>query len=159
MQNTGEILSMDIHPVKLKALKTRLKRNHINICHTNIVSDDLVKKNFEKGDAVLIDAPCSGTGVMQRNVETKYTLDWQKFEEILEIQESILSKYSSMVKKGGHLLYATCSVFPSENEKQVEKFLNSQAGEDFELISSETLWPKIGENDGFYMALCRKKTS
>ena len=108
-------------------------------------------------DALLIDAPCSGLGVLRRNPDAKWKLTPEFIEEIKTTQQEILQSYSRVVKKGGALVYATCSILPSENEKQVEQFLSSEAGAGFELQESQNMYAHREGFDGFYMARLIKK--
>jgi 16S rRNA (cytosine967-C5)-methyltransferase len=98
--------------------------------------------------------PCSGTGVIKRNPDAKWKLNVDFIERTKDIQKKILNEYSSMTKKGGQLVYSTCSVLPSENRKQVDDFLANN--KDFELIKDKTILPSEGF-DGFYMALIKRK--
>jgi 16S rRNA (cytosine967-C5)-methyltransferase len=92
--------------------------------------------------------------VLKRNPDAKWKLQPEFIEEIKKIQAEILSKYSQMLKIGGKLVYATCSILPSENEKQVENFLKSNEG--FKLISENKVLPSVSGYDGFYMALLER---
>jgi len=155
MENKGQIIALDIYANKLKELKRRAKRAGAhNIEPRHIDSTKVIKKLYNKADRVLIDAPCSGIGVLKRNPDAKWKLQPEFIEEIKKTQAEILSKYSQMVKIGGKLVYATCSILPSENEKQVESFLKSN--EDFKFISENKVLPSVSGYDGFYMALLER---
>jgi 16S rRNA (cytosine967-C5)-methyltransferase len=155
MENKGQIIALDIYANKLKELKRRAKRAGAhNIEPRHIDSTKVIKKLYNKADRVLIDAPCSGLGVLKRNPDAKWKLQPEFIEEIKKTQAEILSKYSQMVKIGGKLVYATCSVLPSENEKQVENFLKSNEG--FKFISENKVLPSVSGYDGFYMALLER---
>ncbi len=91
-------------------------------------------------DRVLVDAPCTGTGTWRRNPDGRWTLRPQDLEELVPKQAAILDAASKLVKPGGGLVYATCSVLPAENERQIEAFL--AAHPDFELVPVATLWPE-----------------
>lgn len=158
MQNKGQIIAMDIFDYKLEELKRRARRNGAFNIETKIIDNKQVKKYFESFDRILIDAPCSGLGVLKRNPDTKWKLRPEFISEITKTQQEILQNYSKMLKKGGKLLYATCSILPSENQKQVEIFLNSQVGKDFSLVKQEQIFPSKGF-DGFFYALFDKKGS
>ncbi len=101
----------------------------------------------------MLDVPCSGLGVIKRNPDAKWKLDIGFIERTKELQQKILSEYSSMTKKGGQLVYSTCSILPSENRKQVDKFLADN--KNFELIKDKSILPSQGF-DGFYMALIKR---
>src|SRR5690606_15110676 len=127
MENKGQIIAMDIYDNKLKELKRRAKRNGAhNIEPRHIDSTKVIKKLYDKADRVLIDAPCSGLGILRRNPDAKWKLQPEFLENIKKTQQEILQQYSRMVKPGGQMVYATCSILPSENKKQVETFLTSE---------------------------------
>ncbi len=157
MQNKGQIIALDIYAHKLKELKKRAKRDGAhNIEIRPIESSKTLKKLKDTADRVLIDAPCSGLGVLKRNPDSKWKLQPEFIEKIKETQAEILDNYSKMVKKGGKLVYATCSILPSENELQVEKFLKNHS--EFQLIEDKKVSPLQSGFDGFYMALIERKT-
>ncbi|WGD34978.1 RsmB/NOP family class I SAM-dependent RNA methyltransferase [Olleya sp. YS] len=158
MQNKGQIIALDIYDNKLKELKRRAKRNGAhNIEPRHIESTKVIKKLYDKADRVLIDAPCSGLGVLRRNPDAKWKMQPEFIERIKNTQAEILSTYSRMVKSGGKLVYATCSILPSENQEQVEKFLASEFGKDFSLVKDNKILSHETGYDGFYMALLEKK--
>lgn len=157
-ENKGQIIAMDIYESKLKKLKTRAKRNGAhNITLKSLETTKPVKKLYGKADRVLIDAPCSGIGVLRRNPDSKWKLQPGFLDNIKKTQQEILVQYSKMVKIGGKLVYATCSILPSENELQIKTFLNSEEGKDFEFIKDKKVLAHISGYDGFYMALLEKK--
>lgn len=155
MQNKGQIIALDIYNSKLKELKRRAKRNGAhNIEPRLIEGSKTIKKLKGTADRVLIDAPCSGLGVLKRNPDAKWKLQPEFIEEIKKVQAEILENYSKMLKTGGKLVYATCSILPSENELQVEKFLKNNT--DFILVKEHKVSPAKTGFDGFYMALLEK---
>lgn len=157
MENKGQIIAMDIYESKLKQLKLRAKRNGVfNLDYRIIDSTKVIKKLYDKADRVLIDAPCSGIGVLKRNPDAKWKLEPEFIDNIKKVQEQVLNDYSKMVKIGGKLVYATCSVLPSENEKQVQKFLNSENGKGFKFIKEEKILAYQSGFDGFYMCLMER---
>ncbi len=156
MENKGQIIAMDIYESKLKKLKIRAKRDGVhNVTLRAIDSTKPIKKLHGKADRVLIDAPCSGIGVIRRNPDSKWKLQPEFIDNIRKIQLDILNQYSKMVKDGGKLVYATCSVLPSENQDQVKAFLKTNS--DFKLISDKKVLSSESGYDGFYMALLEKK--
>ena len=158
MDNKGQVIAMDIHDYKLAELKRRARRNGVHNIETRVIeSSKTIKKLIEKADKVLIDAPCSGLGVLKRNPDTKWKLSPEFLEEIKKTQREILESYSRMVKPGGDLVYATCSILPSENQEQVNYFLNSENGKSFTLAQEDIISPAKSGFDGFYLALLRKK--
>lgn len=159
MQNKGQLIAMDLYESKLKQLKLRAKRNSaFNIEYRIIDSTKVIKKLYEKADRVLIDAPCSGLGVLKRNPDAKWKLQPEFIDNIRKVQSEVLQSYSRIVKPGGKLVYATCSVLPSENQEQVERFLKSEAGAQFTFIKDSKILAHESGFDGFYMALLERKT-
>ena len=158
MENKGQIIAMDIYANKLHELKRRAKRNGAhNIEPRAIDSTKVIKKLYDKADRVLIDAPCSGLGVLRRNPDAKWKLQPEFIDKIKVTQQEILQQYSRMVKVGGQLVYATCSVLPSENQQQVDKFLTSDAGKNFTFVKDSKVLAHKSGFDGFYMALLERK--
>jgi 16S rRNA (cytosine967-C5)-methyltransferase len=158
MQNKGQIIAMDIYESKLRKLKVRAKRNKAhNIDLKEINSTKVIKKLHNKADRVLIDAPCSGLGVLRRNPDSKWKLQPEFIDTIKKTQQEVLQNYSKMVKPGGKLVYATCSVLPSENQEQVKQFLTSESGKEFIFVSDKKILASESGYDGFYMALLEKK--
>ena len=158
MQNKGQLIAMDIYESKLNELKRRAKRNDIFNIETRVIdSTKVIKKLIDKADKVLIDAPCSGLGVLKRNPDSKWKLQPEFLDNIRATQKELLDSYSRMVKPGGQLMYATCSILPSENEKQVKAFLAREEGKNFSLLSEERILPSKSGFDGFYISLLQKK--
>ncbi|MGZ3769833.1 MAG: RsmB/NOP family class I SAM-dependent RNA methyltransferase [Bdellovibrio sp.] len=157
MKNKGKIISLDIHEWKLKELKLRARRDGVDVIETRVIdSNKVIKRMYDSADRVLLDVPCSGMGVLRRNPDSKWKLNDEEIERLRDLQYEILTSYSPMVKKGGHLVYATCSLLPSENEKQIEKFL-SEYGEHWTLIKQIHLRPDKEGFDGFFGALLQRK--
>lgn len=155
MENKGQIIAMDIYGGKLKELKRRAKRAGAHNITTRLIeSSKTIKKLKESADRVLIDAPCSGLGVLKRNPDAKWKLQPEFIEKIKQTQSEILESYARLVKKGGQLVYATCSVLPSENEKQVTKFL--EKNDQFTFVKEKKVSPSKSGYDGFYMALLER---
>ena len=160
MKNKGQIIAMDIYESKLKKLKIRARRNKVHNIDTRVIdSTKPIKKLYNKADRVLIDAPCSGIGVLRRNPDSKWKLQPEFLDNIKKVQQDILQKYSKMVKSGGKLVYATCSVLPSENQNQITEFLVSESGKDFKLIKDNKVFAHTSGFDGFYMALLEKNNN
>ena len=154
MKNKGQIIALDIFEWKLAELKRRAKRAGAHNIETRLISDNkVIKRLHEKADRLLIDAPCSGLGVLKRNPDSKWKIDTEFIDRIKVEQQKILQDYSKMLKKGGKMIYATCSILPSENNLQVEKFLSNNP--DFRLVKDEKIMPSQGY-DGFYMALIER---
>ncbi|MBT8268305.1 MAG: methyltransferase domain-containing protein [Flavobacteriaceae bacterium] len=157
MKNKGQVIALDIFGNKLQNLKRRARRNGVHNVETRLIeSEKTIKKLIDKADRVLIDAPCSGLGVLKRNPDAKWKLSPEFLSEVKDIQSQLLKSYSRMVKAGGKLVYATCSILPSENKEQVDKFLKSEAGKDFIFVSEKVILSSQSGYDGFYMALLER---
>ena len=155
MENKGLIYSLDIHEWKLLELKKRAKRAGAQNIQTKVIdSTKVIKKMENTADRLLIDAPCSGLGVISRNPDSKWKLSLDFIENIQKKQEKILNDYCKMVKPGGAMVYATCSILPSENQNQVAKFLKNHP--EFKLIREKQILPSQSGFDGFYMAYLEK---
>ncbi len=156
MKNKGRIIAMDVEPIKLEELQKRARRAGVSNLEIKVIeSSKTVKRLENSADRLLLDVPCSGLGVLKRNPDAKWKLSPAFIENVKELQQHILQDYCNMVKKDGLIVYSTCSVLPSENEQQIEKFMATN-GEKFELLEQKHSWPSEGF-DGFYMALLRKK--
>ncbi len=134
----------------------RARRDGVDIIETRVIdSNKVIKRMHESADRVLLDVPCSGMGVLRRNPDTKWKLSNDEIARLNGLQYEILAGYSHMTKKGGHLVYATCSILPSENEKQVEKFL-TEHGKEWTLLRQIHVRPDQDGFDGFYAALLKR---
>ncbi|MGO4919036.1 RsmB/NOP family class I SAM-dependent RNA methyltransferase [Maribacter spongiicola] len=158
MENKGQLISMDIYGSKLKELKRRARRNGAhNIEVREIDSSKVYKKLYGSADRVLIDAPCTGLGVLRRNPDSKWKMQPEFLDKIVKTQHEIIRNYSKIVKPGGKMVYATCSILPQENSHQVQSFLKSEEGKDFSLVKDKKIYASKSGYDGFYMALLEKK--
>jgi 16S rRNA (cytosine967-C5)-methyltransferase len=155
MQNKGKIISMDTEQWKLDALKKRAKRNGVDIIETKAIdSTKTIKRLYETADRLLLDVPCSGIGVLRRNPDAKWKITSSMIEEVNITQKYIIEKYSPILKIGGKLVYATCSLLPIENEEVVNDFLSKNAN--FKLVQQQYITPAQHGFDGFYMALIER---
>lgn len=154
MQNKGSIISMDIEAPKLKELEKRALRAGASIIQTKAIKEHTIASLKNTADFLLLDVPCSGIGVLRRNPDDKWKLSKLRIEELVQIQQHILQEYSSMLKASGTLVYATCSILPSENDKQIDAFLKGNP--DFVLEKKQTIYPSEG-GDGYFMARLLKK--
>jgi len=156
MQNKGRIIALDTEGWKLEELKKRARRAGAGNIETRVIeSSKTIKRLENSADRLLLDVPCSGLGVIRRNPDAKWKLSLDFIDRVKELQQHILTDYSTMVKPGGLMVYSTCSLLPTENENQVEKFLESHK-EKFELLEQKWIKPSEGF-DGFYMALIKRK--
>jgi 16S rRNA (cytosine967-C5)-methyltransferase len=183
MRSTGRLYAFDTSAHRLDAFKSRLKRSGLSNVHPAAIAherDDRVKRLTGKMDRVLVDAPCTGLGTLRRNPDLKWRQNMQAVEEMAVKQAAILQSASRMLKSGGRIVYATCSVLPQENEAIAEAF--SAANPDFIPLSAGEvlaelkveaaaslcsggdnsqlylrLWPHRHATDGFFAALWQKK--
>ena len=156
MHDLGKILAMDTEVKKLEELNKRAARNGIKCIQTLDIAAWAVEKtksknaNYQLADRLLLDVPCSGLGVLRRNPDTKWKLSAKFLEEIKIVQQKILQEYSKMLKSDGKLVYATCSILPSENQEQIKTFLKNNPN--FKLEEERIISPNQAGFDGFYMA-------
>lgn len=174
MGNSGEVVSIDLHEHKVKLINDNARRLGLENIDTVVMDSRQVGEQFkeESFDRILLDAPCSGLGVMRRKPDMKYTKTEQDVERLSSIQQKLLQSVSPLLKKGGILVYSTCTVDREENEKTVAEFL--QKNPQFEgdttfkdrmpeavqsLIKGYDLqiFPQDFGSDGFYIAVLRKK--
>ncbi len=157
LNNIGKVISLDPIDFKLKELNKRANRNGIKIIET-IKSSKIssISNLIEKADRVLIDAPCSGLGVLKRNPDAKWKMNPKKIKKLIKTQNNLLEIWSKYVKKGGELIYSTCSIFNQENTDQIKKFLKSKPGKNFHLTKESTYFSHDTGFDGFYIAQLKK---
>jgi 16S rRNA (cytosine967-C5)-methyltransferase len=183
MRNTGRLYAFDTSAHRLDALKPRLARSKLSNVHPAAIAherDDRVKRLAGKIDRVLVDAPCSGLGTLRRNPDLKWRQSPQSVLELTAKQTAILQSAARLVKSGGRLVYATCSVLPEENEAIAEAF--GAANPDFEAVDVGgvleglkvakaeilsaggenglrylRLWPHRHATDGFFAAVWNRK--
>lgn len=156
MQNKGKLISLDVTERKLGELRERSTRAGATCIETRLIeSTKVIKRLEDSADRLLLDVPCSGLGVLRRNPDAKWKLTLEEVERLQGLQREILFSYSRMVKKGGRLVYATCSIMPVENERQVERFVNENSNA-WRLLSSETLFPQENGPDGFFVSVLER---
>ncbi len=155
MNNQGTLIAMDVEGRKLGELKKRTARAGLSIVETRAWEEPGVLESLEgSADYLLLDVPCSGSGVIKREPDTKWKLQPEHLQRLDEVQKDILTRYPRMLKPGGTLVYATCSILPQENRAQVDYFLEHHP--QYELIEDLTIDPDT-HNDGFYMAKIQKR--
>lgn len=153
MLNRGQLLSLDIHGWKLKELKKRARRGGVSNLETReITNSKVIKRLTGRADRLLLDVPCSGLGVLRRNPDAKWKLNQDFIDRVVGEQADIIGRYSRMVKPGGKMVYATCSILPRENDAQVEAFLASEAGAGWTLEHKHTYLPQVEGYDGFFVS-------
>lgn len=154
MQSKGRITAMDTEGWKLEELKRRARRAGAQNIETRVAEETMIQRLAGTADRLLLDVPCSGLGVIKRNPDAKWKLQPDFMARITETQQHIIGEYSKMLKPGGYMVYATCSILPMENADQVQTFLSKN--EQFELIREHSVSPAQTGFDGFYMALLKK---
>ncbi len=158
MQGRGQLVALDTLEWKLQELRQRARRAGASNIETRpIANRKAIKRLYGSADRLLLDVPCSGLGVLRRNPDSKWKLSPEFIANLRQTQREILQFYSPIVKTGGRLVYATCSILPSENELQVQAFLGSAAGQEFNLLQEQKILPQDNGFDGFYMALLERR--
>ncbi len=174
MRNTGRLYAFDISEKRLAKMKPRVARSGLSNVHPAQIAhenDAKIKRLAGKIDRVLVDAPCSGLGTLRRNPDVKWRQQPQSLTELNVKQHSILSGAARLVKAGGRLVYATCSILDEENESIVEQFLSTH--DDFSLVPMKDvcaeqkialdmqdylkLYPHMHQTDGFFAAVFERK--
>lgn len=156
MQNKGRVVAIDVEERKLTELLKRVKRNGVDNIETKLIDAKTLLSLEASADRLLLDVPCSGLGVIRRNPDAKWKLTPAFIDNLRRIQWKILSEYSSMLKKGGKMVFATCSLLPSESEAHIQRLLIEQP-DSWELLSERRTSPATDGYDGFYMACLLKK--
>jgi 16S rRNA (cytosine967-C5)-methyltransferase len=144
MQNKGKIVACDVLEGRIDRAAVRFTRAGVHNVERRALSserDQWVKRHAGTFDRVLIDAPCTGTGTWRRNPDAKWKLKPSDLTELAVVQASILDSAWRLVKPGGRLVYATCSLLREENEAQIEAFLEAHA--DFKLVPIKDVWPAV----------------
>lgn len=144
MRNKGRILAWDTSEKRLGQMAERLRRAKVDNVQTHVLaseSDPFLKRHKGSADAVIVDAPCSGSGTWRRNPDMKWRFRPQDIEELTATQKRILESAAKLVKTGGYLLYITCSFLEAENESQLETFLSQN--KNFGVVTAHNLCSKI----------------
>jgi 16S rRNA (cytosine967-C5)-methyltransferase len=158
MQNKGRLVASDISEKRLERAVKRLRRAGAHNVERRALTPEnhqWFKRQAGRFDRVLVDAPCTGTGTWRRNPDMKWKIGPDDLAELTVLQREILATASKLVKPGGRLIYATCSVLRSENEDAIEDFLAKEPG--FALAPVPEIWPRIAESpcpvEGPYLRL------
>lgn len=167
MENEGSILSCDLHENKLKRIREGAQRLGITCIETAAVDGRAFCEEWAgRFDVVICDVPCSGLGIIRKKPDIRYK-DVQEFSALPEIQRAILENSARYVKRGGLLVYSTCTILPEENEQVTDDFLKAHDEFTYEAFSLPngvsapghlTLWPQRDNTDGFYLSRMRRKT-
>jgi 16S rRNA (cytosine967-C5)-methyltransferase len=148
MANKGQLIACDTSEKRLERSGQRLRRAGIsNVERRALTSerDKWVKRHTESFDLVFVDAPCTGIGTWRRNPDAKWRLTPKDLEELQVVQANILESACRLVKPGGRLVYATCSMLPAENDGRIEAFLGAHA--DFKLVPAAEAWAQAFETE------------
>lgn len=152
MNNKGKIIAMDVHEWKLVELMKRARRAGISIIEPRVIENKKIIKRLDRSaDRLLLDVPCSGIGVLRRNPDTKWKLTPVMLKKLFDEQAYILTTYSNMAVLGGELVYSTCSLFPSENEFQIDSFIKRNTAWRVKEVKRFTP-QKDATKDGFFIA-------
>jgi len=171
MENRGKIYAWDIHRHRVELVEKAAQRLGVNIIETRL--QDAAQLNetlIGKCDKVLIDAPCSGLGVIRRKPEIKWTRTEEDLDTLAGLQRKILAAASNYVKNGGRMVYSTCTLNEDENEKVVEEFINKNKNFEIETVEKKkydilsnkevndylNLYPNIHGTDGFFIASLKR---
>ncbi|KYD08200.1 16S rRNA (cytosine(967)-C(5))-methyltransferase RsmB [Heyndrickxia sporothermodurans] len=171
LNGTGKVVALDLHQHKIKLIDENAKRLGLNNIETKVLDSRKVTEHFPKNsfDRVLVDAPCSGLGVLRKKPDIKYSKSLEDITSLQSIQQAILQQAAQLVKPGGLLIYSTCTVDKIENEGTVNQFLlTSPEFETSPLQLTETINPFVEENkvqifpqdfggDGFFIACFKKR--
>ena len=153
MEGKGDLLAMDVRTQPLEILKVRAARATVKL-RTALLSEETLTKLTGQADRVLVDAPCSGSGTLRRQADLKYRINGDSVAQMGTVQREVLGRCAPLVKPGGKLVYATCSILTSENEAQTAWF--SSINPDFVLEEERKISPAASGWDGFYMARWRR---
>ena len=158
MKNRGRILAWDTAGKRLGQMKPRLGRAGVSNVQARVLKserDNVVKRHRDSADWVLLDVPCTGTGTWRRSPDLRRRTTPEALAEVQAHQRAILESAARLVKSGGRLIYATCSILPEENEQQVEAFLGDH--DSFTRIGDDLrLYPHTHGTDGFYGTVLQK---
>ncbi len=143
MQNKGQITACDVSVGRLERSKLRLRRAGVHNATLRILEDNdkWIKRQAGTFDRVLVDAPCSGTGAWRRNPDARWHLKPENLENLRATQDGVLDQGAPLVKLGGRLIYATCSLLPEENTQRVEAFLTRHL--DFKVVPVKDVWSVV----------------
>lgn len=167
MENKGHVTACDIYPHKLKLIEENAKRLKLDIIKPELQDGTVLREEWKEAfDRVLVDAPCSGLGVLRRRAEARWVKTEASLQEFPELQQKILENASRYVKPGGVLVYSTCTMEENENGKQAEAYLQrhrewKQPGfphpRTGEMVKELQLYPQRDGVDGFYLTLLQKE--
>jgi len=151
MKNKGKIIALDTQEWRLKELRKRAIKAGADTIEIRLITSSKIYKRLEDtADRLLLDVPCSGLGTLRRNPDIKWKLTSTDLERLRFVQQDLLERYSTLLKSQGTMVYSVCSIFPSEAEVQIQRFLKNNGK--FRLIEEKRYWPDADQTDGFYIA-------
>ena len=157
MKNKGKIIALDTQDWRLRELRRRATKAGADTIETRLITSSKVYKRMkETADRLLLDVPCSGLGTLRRNPDIKWKMTAEDLERLKNLQQEILESYCTILKPLGNMVYSVCSIFSSEGEEQVQRFLKNHY--DFRLLNEKRYWPDIDRTDGFYIALIQRSS-
>jgi 16S rRNA (cytosine967-C5)-methyltransferase len=155
MKNKGKIIAMDTQEWRLKELRKRATKASADTIETRLITSSKTYKRMDStADRLLLDVPCSGVGTIRRNPDIKWKLSQEDFNRLKNLQQDLLESYCLILKPKGHMVYSVCSIFPSEGEEHIKRFLIHH--HDFHLLKEQRYWPDTDRADGFYIALLER---
>ena len=156
MGDKGRVLAFDIHPHKIDLIKAAAERLGLSSVEARVGNSAVFMEEYKrKADRVLVDAPCSGIGIIHKKPDIKWHRKEEDISELVKIQYGILETSSKYVKNGGVLVYSTCTILKEENQEQVQKFLENN--KDFELKEEKQIQTYQKGGNGFYIAKMIRK--
>lgn len=156
MHGGGEVYAWDIYPHKIKLIEDNAKRLDLSNIKAYVHDGKEPKAElFGRFDKVLLDAPCSGLGIIRRKPDIKWSRKEEDIKGIIKEQAELLNMSANYVKRGGMLLYSTCTINKEENEDMVSEFLKTHT--DFEIQEKILLCPHKDKTDGFFICLMKRK--
>jgi 16S rRNA (cytosine967-C5)-methyltransferase len=157
MGNDGEVVALDVHAGKARQCEALARDMGAGIVRCE-VGDARSWEPEARFDAVLLDAPCSGTGTLRRRAELRWRRTPEDVARVADLQRTLLDAAAGHVRAGGRLVYSTCSILPEENSLQIDGFLASASGTAWRLVRSEQLLPSRDGTDGHFAALLERGT-
>jgi 16S rRNA (cytosine967-C5)-methyltransferase len=157
MKNKGKIIALDTQEWRLKELRRRAAKAGVDTIETRLIASSKIHKRMSgSADRLLLDVPCSGTGTLRRNPDIKWKLSANDLDRLKTVQQDLLNTYCTTLKPTGQLAYSVCSIFTSEGEDQIQRFLSNHP--EYRLICEKRYWPDTDRTDGFYIGLLQRVT-
>ena len=150
LNNKGRIIALDLYEHRLELLNKAVNRLGLTNITTKAYDSTKLHEVFDKEtfNKILLDAPCSGLGVIRRKMDIKYNVSPESIDELTNLQGELLKEAYLLLKKNGILVYSTCTLNKKENEKQIEKFIKTYSN--MKIVEEKTILPYVNNSDGFY---------